>query len=64
MLACILSTLLYVCECWTLNERDEPRLDAFDMHCQRKILMGCMVPAYYKQLHKIHVKAVPVYGSY
>ena len=36
--ACVLSTLLYPCECWTLTERDEARLDAFDMRCQRKIL--------------------------
>ena len=36
--ACILSTLLYAAECWSLTERDEARLDAFDMRCQRKIL--------------------------
>ena len=36
--ACVLSTLLYSAECWTLTERDESRLDAFDMRCQRKIL--------------------------
>ena len=36
--ACVLSTLLYAAECWTLTERDEARLDAFDMRCQRKIL--------------------------
>ena len=34
----VLSTLLYAAECSTLTERDEARLDAFDMHCQRKIL--------------------------
>ena len=36
--ACVLSTLLYGAECWSLTERDEARLDAFDMQCQRKIL--------------------------
>ena len=36
--ACVLSTLMYAAECWTLTERDEARLDAFDMRCQRKIL--------------------------
>ena len=36
--ACVLSTLLYASECWSLIERDEARLDAFDMRCQRKIL--------------------------
>ena len=36
--ACVLSTLLYAAECWSLTERDEARLDAFDMRCQRKIL--------------------------
>ena len=36
--ACVLSTLLYGAECWTLKDRDEKRLDAFDMRCQRKIL--------------------------
>ncbi|XP_072019669.1 uncharacterized protein [Amphiura filiformis] len=34
--ACVLSTLLYTAECWTLIERDEARLDTFDMRCQRK----------------------------
>ena len=36
--ACVISTLLYGAECWALTERDEARLDAFDMRCQRKIL--------------------------
>ena len=36
--ACVLSTLLYAAECWSLTERDEARLDAFDMRCQHKIL--------------------------
>ena len=36
--ACVLSTLLYAAECWSLTERDEARLDVFDMRCQRKIL--------------------------
>ncbi|XP_072041140.1 uncharacterized protein [Amphiura filiformis] len=36
--ACVSSTLLHAAECWTLTERDEARLDAFDMRCQRKIL--------------------------
>ena len=36
--SCVLSTLLYAAECWSLTERDEARLDAFDMRCQRKIL--------------------------
>ena len=36
--ACVLSTLLYGAECWSLTERDEARLDASDMRCQRKIL--------------------------
>ena len=35
--ACVLSTLLYACECRTLTERDEARLDVFDMHCQHNI---------------------------
>ena len=30
--ACVLSILLYACECWTLTERDEARLDAFDIN--------------------------------
>ena len=34
----VLSTLLYGAECWSLRDRDEKRLDAFDMRCQRKIL--------------------------
>ena len=42
--ACVLSTLLYAAECWNLTERDETRLDAFDMRCQRKILRDCLVP--------------------
>ncbi|XP_072039365.1 uncharacterized protein [Amphiura filiformis] len=29
--ACVLSTLLYASECWTLTERDESRLNAFDI---------------------------------
>ena len=33
--ACVLSTLLYAAECWSLIERDEARLDAFDMHILR-----------------------------
>ena len=33
-----MSTLLYGAECWTLKDKDENRLDAFDMRCQRKIL--------------------------
>ena len=36
--ACVLSTLLYAWECWTLTERDEARLDAFNMCYQHKIL--------------------------
>ena len=36
--ACVLSTLLYTAEYWSLTERDEARLDAFDKRCQRKIL--------------------------
>ena len=36
--ACVLSTLLCVCECWKLTERCEARLDDFDMRYQRKIL--------------------------
>ena len=36
--ACVLYTLLYGAEYWSLTERDEARLDAFDMRCQRKIL--------------------------
>ena len=54
------SVLLYACECWTLIERDEARLDAFDMRCQHKILRV----AYYKQFHKIHAKAAPAYRAY
>ena len=37
--ACVMSTLLYGAECWTLKDKDENRLDAFDMRCQREILM-------------------------
>ena len=40
--ACVFSrnsTLLYAAECWSLTERDEARFDAFDMRCQRKILL-------------------------
>ena len=33
-----MSTLLYAAECWSLTERDEAKLDAFHMQCQRKIL--------------------------
>ena len=36
--ACVLSTLLYGAECWTLKDKDKYRLDAFDMRCQRKNL--------------------------
>ena len=36
--SCFLSTFLYAAECWSLTERDEARLDAFDMRCQRKLL--------------------------
>ena len=32
------SYVLYAAECWNLTERDEARLDAFDMRCQRKIM--------------------------
>ena len=34
----VMSTLLYGTECWTLQDGDEQRLDAFDMWYQRKIL--------------------------
>ena len=27
-------------------------------------LVGCMVPVYYKQLHKIQDQAAPAYSSY
>ena len=36
--ACVMSTFLYGAECRTLKGKDEKRLDAFDMRCQRKIL--------------------------
>ena len=36
--AYVMFTLLYGAECWTLKDKDENRLDAFDMRCQRKIL--------------------------
>ena len=36
--ACVLSTLMYAYECWTLTERDEARLDVFNIRCQHKIL--------------------------
>ena len=36
--SCVLAALLYAAECWSLTERDEARLDAFDMRCRRKIL--------------------------
>ena len=64
--ACVLSTLLYACECWTLTEHDEARRHAFDMRCQRKILRLSyyMVLAYYKQLHKVQGQAAPAYGSH
>ena len=34
---CAVNTHVWA-ECWTLKSRDEERLDAFDMRCQRKIL--------------------------
>ena len=36
--ACVLSTLLYGAEAWTLLQRDQQRLQAFNMQCQRRIL--------------------------
>ena len=36
--ACVMSTLLYGAECWTLKDKYENRLHVFDMRCQRKIL--------------------------
>ena len=36
--ACVLSTLLYGSEAWTLYSRQEQRLIAFHMHCLRRLL--------------------------
>ena len=36
--ACVLSTLFYGAEAWTLLQRDQQRLQAFNMQCQRRIL--------------------------
>jgi hypothetical protein len=39
--ACVLSTLLYACEWWTLKTEDVRRLNAFEMRCYRKIMRIC-----------------------
>ena len=36
--ACVLSTLLYACETWTLKAHQERRLHVFHMRCLRRIL--------------------------
>ena len=36
--AFVLSALLYACESWKLTDEGKARFDAFDTHCQRKIL--------------------------
>ena len=36
--ACVLSTLMYGSECWTLYSRQEQRLNAFHLRCIRRIL--------------------------
>ena len=36
--ACVLSTLLYSCESWTLYTRQEGRLNTFHLRCLRRIL--------------------------
>ena len=47
-----LLTLLYADECWSLTERNEARLDAFDMRCQKKILhIACSQHISNKILH-------------
>ena len=35
--SCVLSTLLYACETWTLKKEDRRRLDAFEMKCYRRM---------------------------
>ena len=36
--ACVLSTLMYESECWTLYSRQEQRLNTFHLRCIRRIL--------------------------
>ena len=36
--ACVLSTLMYGSECWTLHSRQEQRLNSFHLRCIRRIL--------------------------
>ena len=36
--ACVMSTLLYACESWTLLKADVQRLNAFEMKCYRRML--------------------------
>ena len=36
--ACVISTLLYGSESWTMHARQEKRLNAFHMRCLRRIL--------------------------
>ena len=36
--SCVMSTLMYACETWTLKKTDRDRLNAFEMECYRKIL--------------------------
>ena len=36
--SCVMSTLLYACEAWTLKKEDKRRLDAFEMRCYRRML--------------------------
>ena len=36
--SCVVSTLLYGCETWTLRKIDAEKLDAFERKCFRKML--------------------------
>ena len=36
--ACVLSTLLYGSECWTLHSHEERRLNSFHLRCLRRLL--------------------------
>lgn len=35
---CVISTLLYACETWTMKKQDRLKLNAFEMKCYRKML--------------------------
>ena len=48
-----LFTLLFTAEFLSLTERDETRLDAFDMRCQRKILQIFAVTVYHRKIRAL-----------